>query len=151
MFSPFESYSFQEFLKFSSLKVVLSRTLGLAGSLVCRGLCAVCAVCATMPRLVSFESYFSRNFSSFSFVEILSRIFFGVLIWKLLCSKFPEVFSFYCCFSIFSGFLIWFVFFYDIFSFRFSHVICFQVCSCYFFFGWFFRFSHDLFSGFFMS
>ena len=73
MFFPFESYSFQEFLKFSGLKSCFSRTtgngletdeLGLAGSLACRGLC-VCAVCAPTPGWVSFESYFPRNFSSF--------------------------------------------------------------------------------------
>ena len=55
LFFPFESYSFQEFLKFSGLKSCFSRTtgngletdeLGLAGSLACHGLRAVCAVCA---------------------------------------------------------------------------------------------------------
>ena len=57
LFFPFESHSFQEFLKFSGLKSCFSRTtgigleadeLGLAGSLACR---AVCAVCAPIPWL----------------------------------------------------------------------------------------------------
>ena len=58
LFFPFESYSFQEFLKFSGLKSCFSRTtgngletdeLGLAGSLACRGLCCLC--CAPIPWL----------------------------------------------------------------------------------------------------
>ena len=60
LFFPLESYSFQEFLKFSGLKSCFSRTtgngletdeLGLAGSLACRGLRAVSAVCALIPWL----------------------------------------------------------------------------------------------------
>ena len=105
------------------------------------------------PGWVSFESYFSWIFSSFSVLEILSRIFFGVLIWQILCSKCSEAFLFHCCFFFhaflrfshliaiflyfFSGFLVWFVF-------RFAHVLLFsmffQVFSC-ILFG-FFRFSH---------
>ena len=55
LFFPFESYSFQEFLKFSGLKSCFSRTtgngletdeLGLAGSLACRGLCCLCCLCS---------------------------------------------------------------------------------------------------------
>ena len=86
LFFPFESYSFQEFLKFSGLKVVLvallaSGKLGLAGSLACRGLCCLCCLCShSLAGCHLFESYFSWIFSSFSVLEILSRIFFGVLI-----------------------------------------------------------------------
>ena len=57
LFFPFESYSFQEFLKFSGLKVVLVGLLAMAWRLMSWDLpdhllvvgCAVCAVCAPIP------------------------------------------------------------------------------------------------------
>ena len=59
LFFPFESYSFQEFLKFSGLKVVLVGLLAMAWRLMSWDLpdhllvlgCAVCAVCAPIPWL----------------------------------------------------------------------------------------------------
>ena len=111
LFFAFESYSFQEFLKFSGLKSCFSRTtgngletdeLGLAGSLACRGLCCLCCLCSHSWLGVIWK-LFSQKFLKFLRFEVFSGIFFVLPIWKLLFPGVPEIFWFESCFSSSTG------------------------------------------------